>query len=215
MKGPACAIIVALSMSSMPVANAASPAVSRGEELLSVSFGECIARARSAFEAEGWRIGEVVDTSYLLGRKDIHTAYITCSPAPPDEANKHKVWANIFVASTADDGAVPGAERTKLQLRMAQASPVTSFHGRWSVTRWGAFDVEQDGAFVRGRMTSPSGTFSGSVYGDVALVDYREDTGAVGRMWFRLGTATAIAGRWCAGPTCDPKVAATTFSGKR
>lgn len=215
MKGLACSILVALSMSPLTAANAASPAVSRGEELLSVTFEECIARARSAFVAEGWSVSETGDASYLLGRKDIHTAYITCSPAPPDDGNKNKVWANVFVASTADDGAVPGAERTRLQLRMAQASPVTSFRGRWTVTRWGTFDVEQDGAFVRGRMTSPSGTFSGTVYGDVAIVDYREDSGSSGRMWFRLGTPTALAGRWCAGPLCDPKVAATTFSGKR
>lgn len=107
--GVACATSVASH------AWAAAPAVSRGEVLLDVPFDECMARAKAAFPAEGFAVEQVDNTSYVLARKDIHTAYITCSPAPHD-----KTWANVFVASSTNDGKVAGSERIALQARMRQ-----------------------------------------------------------------------------------------------
>lgn len=97
---------------------AASPAVSRGEVLLQVSFEECMALAKSAFTAEGYKVApsDQKSVSFVLAHKDIHTAYITCSPAP-----KFDMWANIFVASYTQDRNVPGNERVKLQTHLANA----------------------------------------------------------------------------------------------
>jgi hypothetical protein len=110
------AILIGVSfLASVGVAHAASPAVSRGEVLLEVSFDECMQRARSSFLDEGFSIvpSEAKHTNFVLARKDIHTAYITCSPAPDS-----KMWGNVFVASFEQDRKIPGAVREKLQERM-------------------------------------------------------------------------------------------------
>ena len=203
-------VIAALILSASP-ASAASPAVSRGEELLAMSFEDCIARARTAFLEEGFKITTVDNTSYVLARKGIHNAYITCSPAPAD-----KTWANVFVASYTQDGKIPGAERSKLQLRMAAAAPLVDFTGTWTVsTQWGSLAIEQSGDQLTGRFFEPPGSFTGKVYGDTALLDFKDDAGTSnGRAWLRLTSTKALGGRWCVG-SCDPKKAEATFIGRR
>lgn len=94
---------------------AASPAVSRGEVLLDTDHDQCMTRARAAFTAEGFTVvpQKKSFTNYVLARKGIHTAYITCSPAP-----RATMWANIFVASWDQDKRIPGAVRERLQERL-------------------------------------------------------------------------------------------------
>jgi len=217
-------LLAAFVVSASP-ALAASPAVSRGEELLAISFEDCIVRARKAFIDEGWKVSEGDNTSYALGRKGIHTAYITCSPGPDA-----KTWANVFVASYTQDSQVPGAERTRLQLRMAAAAPLGNFAGTWFVpTRFGKVTIDQVGDKVSGRYTEPAGTLTGIAYGDTVVLDFKDDAplppgkgvkglppnvAATGRVFIRLTTAKTLGGRWCDG-ACDPKTAPLTFTGRR
>lgn len=203
-------LLAALCLTASP-ALAASPAVSRGEELLAISFEDCIVRARQSFVDEGWKITQVDNTSFALAHKGIHTAYITCSPGPDA-----KTWANVFVASYTQDGKVPGAERTRLQLRMAAAAPLGNFAGTWFVpARFGKIVLEQSGDKISGRYSEPAGALSGTAYGDTVVLDFKDDGGAItGRAFIRLTTAKTLGGRWCTG-TCDPKTAAATFTGRR
>jgi hypothetical protein len=98
----------------------ASPAVSRGEVLLETSFEQCMELAKAAFLAEDYKVSppppDQEFVSYVLAHRDIHTAYITCSPAP-----KFDMWANIFVASYTQDRNTAGNERLRLQNRIEAA----------------------------------------------------------------------------------------------
>jgi hypothetical protein len=97
---------------------AQAPAWSRGVQDLPVGYDECIGRARRALEGEGYVIksqgGDGSSDYHFGGVKDIHSAIVAC-----DSASNGHVWVNIFVASQSSDGNVPGAERVKLQQRMA------------------------------------------------------------------------------------------------
>src|SRR5207249_1286029 len=89
---------------------AQNPVASRGEQLLSISQGECMSRARAALQAEGYKFLTDGTYSSIFGGKSINTAGILCNPAP-----ENKMWVNIVVASVHNDMNVPGAERVKLQ----------------------------------------------------------------------------------------------------
>ena len=97
-----------------------APALSRGIQELPAGFDECVKRAERALQAEGYGItfsGGGKGDKVLMGYKDIHSASIMCNMAP-----EGKTWVNIVVASSANNGDVPGAERVKLQGRMEQPS---------------------------------------------------------------------------------------------
>lgn len=104
-------VVLALGASALPCF-AQAPAWSRGEQLLSISYDECMQRAESALVSEGFGIVHR-GGAFMVGQKGIHTAVIMCNVAP-----EQKTWANIVVASAANDGDVPGMERVKLQARM-------------------------------------------------------------------------------------------------
>ena len=91
----------------------AQPSVSRGQQILPISYDDCLRRAQGAFTAEGWvNIG--TSGNAVNGFKSINASYIVCNPAPDA-----KMAVNIFVASNATDSGVPGGERQRLQARMA------------------------------------------------------------------------------------------------
>ncbi len=189
---------------------AASPAVSRGEVLLSIPFEECMARAYASFKTEGFVVEDADNTSYVLARKATHTAYITCSPAPQDQ-----VWANVFVSSWTADKKIPGAERMKLQAHMAEPAARGNFAGNWVVTKdWGALTITQNGDKASGRYLTPAGNVNGFVYGDTMLLDFKDDAGAEGRVYLHLTSAKTFDARWCPGQ-CNPKASTATFTGRR
>ena len=94
----------------------AQPAVSRGQQILSITYEECLRRAQGAYSAEGWvNIG--TSWNAVNAFKDNHAAYIVCNPDP-----NGKMAVNVFVASSTNDSGVPGYERQKLQGRMDQSA---------------------------------------------------------------------------------------------
>ena len=112
-----------------------NPVASRGEQLLSINQNECMSRARTALEAEGYRFLTGGTYSSIFGGKSVHTAGILCNAAPDG-----KIWVNIVVASVHNDMNVPGRERVRLQERMdpPAAGPLSCGLGKgWKVVESG------------------------------------------------------------------------------
>ena len=110
-----CGFLFALAFFTLASSALAQPTMSRGEQLLPISYNECIRRAEQAYLAEGWvNLGK--GGAFVSAFKENNGAYITCNVAPDN-----KVWANIFVASNSGDSGVPGGERVRLQQRMDQS----------------------------------------------------------------------------------------------
>jgi len=137
-----CAFLLALAFFALASSGAAQPAMSRGEQLLPISYNECIQRAEQAYLAEGWvNIGK--GGAFVNAFKENNGAYIMCNVAP-----ENKIWVNIVVASNSGDGNVPGAERVKLQTRMGQSGSVGSA-GCGLGTRWEVNDGGWPGVWTR------------------------------------------------------------------
>jgi hypothetical protein len=125
-----CGLLLVLPFFALASSAAAQPAMSRGEQLLPISYNECIQRAEQAYLAEGWvNIGK--GGAFVSAFKENNGAYIMCNVAP-----ENKVWVNIVVASNSGDGNVPGGERVKLQRRMDQAVSGAVSGGCGLGTRW-------------------------------------------------------------------------------
>lgn len=91
-----------------------SPAVSVGSQMLSLTYEDCLARAKQALASEGFA-AEREGGNFYWGGKGVYHASIVCDGTPhPD----NRIDVHVFVASTSGDGNVPGAERVKLQGRM-------------------------------------------------------------------------------------------------
>ncbi len=164
----------------------AQPASSRGIQNLSVSYDECINRSRRALDAEGYTLqiqgGENGDY-HVVGQKSIHTAVIACDAAPDG-----KFWANIFVASVSTDGGVPGAERVKLQGRMAGGGGGTP-----ESIDWGKQPNSIEGRQVGYRYTftcRPGGPTGGRLWG----TDLYTDDSSICLAAVHSGLITAAAG---------------------
>lgn len=113
-KGYLCSLLFALAFLVLAFPVSAQPAMSRGEQRLSINYDECIRRAEYAFTNEGWvNIGK--GGAFVNAFKENHGAYIMCNVAP-----ENKMWVNIVVASLSQDTNIPGAERVKLQKWMDQ-----------------------------------------------------------------------------------------------
>ncbi|MEK7724398.1 MAG: hypothetical protein AAB336_08635 [Acidobacteriota bacterium] len=98
----------------------AQPAMSRGEQRLSISYDECISRAERAFTNEGWvNIGK--GGAFVNAFKENNGAYIMCNVAPDN-----KIWVNIVVASSSQDNSIAGGERVKLQRQMENSGSTAS-----------------------------------------------------------------------------------------
>ncbi|HEX3083817.1 MAG TPA: hypothetical protein VHP99_04780 [Pyrinomonadaceae bacterium] len=148
-----CGFLLALAFFAFAASAAAQPTMSRGEQLLPISYNECIRRAEQAYLAEGWvNIGK--GGAFVNAFKENNGAYITCNVAP-----ENKTWVNIFVASNSGDGGVPGAERVKLQRRMSDPSGssgnnLNSFAGEWNASVQNGYSfkmsLRQDGNRVTG-----------------------------------------------------------------
>ncbi len=90
-----------------------APGWSRGQQLLALTYDECVGRARSALQAESYRIDQAAG-NFAAGVKEAHTAVIICNPVGAKEV------VNIVVMSNGGDG---GAQRQRLQARMESAAP--------------------------------------------------------------------------------------------
>ena len=85
-----------------------APGWSRGQQLLSITYDECVGRARTALQVEGYRIDHA-GGNFAVGVKGAHTAVIMCNPVGAKEV------VNIVVMSNGDGG---GDQRGRLQTRM-------------------------------------------------------------------------------------------------
>lgn len=94
---------------------AQSPGWSRGQQLLTITYDECVRRASQALQADGHNI-DYAAGAFAVGRKDVHTSVIMCNAAADG-----KQWANIVVASNGEGG---GAVRERLQALMERPAPV-------------------------------------------------------------------------------------------
>lgn len=113
MRGWLCGLVIAMGVTFTGVAWA-QPAVSRGEQIFSINYQDCMARARAAFQSQGWvNIGE--GGSYVNAFKGESGAYITCNESPAG-----RTIVNIFVASNSPNS---GAERVALQSAMNSSPP--------------------------------------------------------------------------------------------
>ena len=156
-----CGFLFALAFFTLASSAAAQPAMSRGEQLLPISYNECIQRAEQAYNAEGWvNIGK--GGAFVNAFKENNGAYIMCNVAP-----ENKIWVNIVVASNSGNSNVPGAERVCLQTQMerpgngcAKPKPPVSTgtctfqYTYWDGAHWTA-RIERD-QFVH----APNGDFS-------------------------------------------------------
>ena len=107
-----CGFLIALAFLALASSASAQPSMSRGQQLIGITYDECMRRGEEAFAKEGWgRIGK--GGAFVNAFKGNHGAYIMCNPSPDN-----RIWVNIVVASFAQDDNVPGAERVKLQGRM-------------------------------------------------------------------------------------------------
>jgi hypothetical protein len=85
-----------------------APGWSRGQQLLAITYDECLGRAKSALQAESYRIDQAAG-NFAAGVKEAHTAVIMCNPVGAKEV------VNIVVMSNGGDG---GSQRQRLQARM-------------------------------------------------------------------------------------------------
>jgi hypothetical protein len=140
--------------------NAQAPAASRGIQLLPVTADDCMRRARTALEGEGFTIIDPVGPDHYYGRKQNHTAVIMCSPAPDG-----KMWANVIVATSGTlEGTVPGAERVRIQQRLypEDRPPTVTAATTWSTQ---ANELSKDPG-MRFTVTCPAnGAISGRLWG--------------------------------------------------
>lgn len=91
-----------------------APGWSRGQQLLQISYDDCLTRASQALTTLGYRI-DYSQGSFRVGIKDPHTAIINCLPAPTG------TYVIIVVSSNGDGG---GLQRQCLQALME--NPVAS-----------------------------------------------------------------------------------------
>jgi hypothetical protein len=95
---------------------AQAPGWSRGQQLLAITYDECVRRAPQALQAEGYRI-DYAAGNFAVGIKDVHTVVLICNPAPDA-----KLAVNIVVASNGEGG---GTERQRLQAQMERPGAVS------------------------------------------------------------------------------------------
>ena len=164
----------------------AQPVISRGQQIMSIAYDDCLRRAYSAFTAEGWvNIG--TSGNAVNGYKASNSSYIVCSPAPNNQMAVH-----IFVASSSGDANVPGAERVRLQNRMAEAGGGGGGGGGGNTggggvqVNWGTNAVNYRGQNVRVTYLCPPGGTAGSVWG----TDYYTDDSSVCTAAVHMGLIT-------------------------
>jgi|ERR1051326_938295 hypothetical protein len=118
------------------VTGVAQPAMSRGQQQLSVTYNECMNRARQALRSVGFTVEGAGNAAQ--GWRGESGAYIMCNEAPGNA-----IVVNIVVASISNDAGVPGNLRQLLQAQMERpgaAVPGASACGlgsRWEETEEG------------------------------------------------------------------------------
>ena len=111
-------------------ASLAQPAMSRGQQQLSVNYEECMNRARRALQTVGFSVAGSGNTAQ--GFKDASGVYIICNEAP-----KSGVVVNIVVASLSNDANVPGLIRQQLQTQMERpgSAPIPGSTWSWEAVK--------------------------------------------------------------------------------
>lgn len=147
-------------LAALPLAAGAAPALSHGIQLLPLAVEECMQRGARALAAEGF--GSPAPSVLMAGFKGPHGAYLYCG-ARPDQVTA----VNIFVATEGtSDGEVPGAERLRLQGRMAAGLPAApvprGFAGQWD-SNYGAMTITVQGERMTGSYTQPGGRIQGTL----------------------------------------------------
>jgi hypothetical protein len=106
---------------------AQAPGWSRGQQLLAITYDECLRRAPQALQAEGYRI-DYAGGNFAVGIKNVHTAVVICNPAPDA-----KLVVNTVVASNGEGG---GTERQRLQTQMERPGAVRGRNNSFTSWTW-------------------------------------------------------------------------------
>ncbi len=102
---------LALILGNCAVSCLAQPAMSRGQQQLSLNYNECMDRARQALRNVGFTMEGAGNAAQ--GWREASGAYIMCNEAPGGG-----MVVNIVVATITNDAGVPGALRQCLQAQM-------------------------------------------------------------------------------------------------
>jgi hypothetical protein len=152
----------------------AQPAWSRGIQTLTVTHEEGMKRAERALLAEGYTI-QNRGGDFFGALKGIHTAIIACNTT-----SDGKAYINIVIASTSNDGNVPGQERVNLQKRMDIPSSTSTpplppnnpnpnaVQGNWGTQANGLGGKPGDRFTI---YFPPNGTLSGRIWGTGIYTD--------------------------------------------
>ena len=147
-----CGFLFALAFFTFASSASAQPSMSRGEQLLPISYNECIQRAEKSFLAEGWvNLGK--GGAFVNAFKENNGAYIMCNVAP-----ENKIWVNIVVASNSGNANVPGAQRVCLQAQMDQPGASRCGATESGTTGGGTTWRYRDGGFTDIQIFLPNGT---------------------------------------------------------
>lgn len=118
----------------------AQPAWSRGEQIFTLSFEECMSRAGAALRAEGY-VNINSQANVVSGYKGVNTALIICNGTADG-----REWVNIVVATITNDAGIPGQERVNLQTRMNGQTPPSNVNSGQTV------DWSKDASEYRGKI---------------------------------------------------------------
>jgi hypothetical protein len=153
--------------------SAGAVALSHGIQHLPITQDECLRRGTQVLQAEGY--GQPAPANPLSGFKGPHGVYLVCTARSANETA-----VTIFVATeNTSDGNLPGAERVRLQDRMAAASPspgpgpgpapaaCQGFSGVWAMSGFGEATLAVDATGrVTGTYTNGGGRIDAQVNGD-------------------------------------------------
>jgi len=91
---------------------AQAPAMWQGEQTFPISVEDCTRMAKRVLERQGYQAG-TAGGNWVYGSRDIHRALIQC------RAEQDGTWANVVVASNAQEAAVAGSEEKLLMNSLA------------------------------------------------------------------------------------------------
>lgn len=106
-------LFVVVSFSLLAPCFAQAPAMSQDSQRVPVSVDDCGRLARQVLERQGYRPGSS-GYNWVYGSRDIHRALIQCHPGPDG------TWADVIVASNAQETAVAASEQRVLMSSMAE-----------------------------------------------------------------------------------------------
>ena len=137
-------LFAAVSLCLLTPCFAQAPAMSQDTLRVPVSVDDCTRLARQALQRQGYR-PDSYGSNWVYGSRDIHRALIQC------HAGTDGTWADVIVASNAQETAVPASEQRVLMNTMSEI--LRNPRGDWDRDRdrEGGRDRDHDGDRDRDR----------------------------------------------------------------